>query len=393
MAGEITLTAALRSNLQSLQKTTTLLDITQGHLATGKKVNSALDDATAFFASQALSDRAGDLNRLLDGIGQSVQVLKAADQGITSLTNLVEQAQSIAETARDQASGAAAITSGNISATEQADLTTIAGIATGDQFSLQAGTGNPITTFTISTGDSLSDLASQINGTSGFSAQIVAEGAAGASTDRRLEIRTTNGEDLISAEVTNTPLATLGALADSSGTFAGTEAATSQPPQDRVQLESDFNAIRTQIDQLIQDTGFRGTNLLNGDGLTVQFNEKNTSSITVAGTTFDSSGLNISAATFDTDANIQLSLDGLTASLDQLRSQARTFGGNLSIIQNREDFTKGIINTLQEGSDKLVLADPNEEAAKLLSLQTSQQLGITSLSLASQAQQSVLRLF
>jgi len=381
----VTLTAALRSNLNSLQRTQSVLDVTTQRLATGKKVNSALDDPTAFFASQALSNRAGDLNRLLDGMGQGIQVLKAADAGISALTDLVEQAQSIAETARDQASGAAVDTSNDLISTEQADLTTLAGVGAGDQFSLQAGTGNPTTTFTIQAGDSLADLANQINGTSGFSAQIVS-GTGATTTNRRLEIRTTNGEDLISAEENNTPLAGL-------GLNVGTTAAANQPPVDRVELEADYNAVLTQIDQLIQDTGYRGTNLLNGDSLSVQFNENNTSSITVAGATFDSAGLNINSATFDSDANIQASLDELSAGLDSLRSQARTFGGNLATIQGREDFTSNIIATLQEGSDKLTLADANEEGAKLLSLQTSQQLGITSLSLASQAQQSVLRLF
>lgn len=384
MAGEVTLTAALRSNLLSLQKTQGLLDLTQQRLSTGRKVNSALDDPTAFFASQALSNRAGDLSRLLDSMGQGIQVLKAADSGISALTKLVEQAQSIAETARDQSSGAAVITSSDISAADQADLTA-ALVAGGDQFSLQAGTGNPTTTFTISAGDSLADLANQINSTAGFSAQIVAASGA-TTTDRRLEIRTTNGEDLIATDVTNTPLAAFGLA-------TGTTAAATQPPPDRVTLEADFNQIRTQIDELIQDTGYRGTNLLGGDSLTVQFNETNTSTITVAGVTFDSAGLNLAAATFDTDANIQTSLNEITAALDTLRSQARTFGGNLTVIQNREDFTKNLVNTLEEGSDKLTLADANEEGAKLLALQTAQQLGITSLSLASQAQQSVLRLF
>ena len=385
MSGEVTLTAALRANLNSLQRTQTLLDQTQNRLATGRKVNSALDNPNAFFAAQALTNRAGDLGRLLDGIGQSIQVLKAADQGIEALTNLVEQAQSIAETARDQASGAAVITSGDIVAADQADLTNNAGIAANDQFSLQAGTGNPTTTFTISAGTSLADLANQINATAGFSAQIV-DGTGATTSNRRLEIRTTNGEDLITAEVTNTPLAALGLA-------VGTTAATGQPPTDRVDLEADFNSVRTQINQLVQDTGFRGTNLLNGDSLTVQFNETNTSSLTVAGVTFDSAGLGVAAANFGTDATIQTSLNEITAALDSLRSQARTFGGNLSTIQNREDFTTNLINTLKEGSDKLTLADANEEGAKLLALQTSQSLGITSLSLASQAQQSVLRLF
>ena len=76
-----------------------------------------------------------------------------------------------------------------------------------------------------------------------------------------------------------------------------------------------------------------------------------------------------------------------------MRSQASTFGSSLSIVQNRQDFTKAMINTLQTGADNLILADTNEEAANMLALQTRQQLSQTALSLASQADQAVLRLF
>ncbi|MCJ7833350.1 MAG: flagellin, partial [Deltaproteobacteria bacterium] len=76
-----------------------------------------------------------------------------------------------------------------------------------------------------------------------------------------------------------------------------------------------------------------------------------------------------------------------------LRSQAKAFGSNLSIVQTRQDFTKNLINTLQVGADNLTLADMNEESANMLMLQTRQSLGTTSLSIASQAAQAVLRLF
>ena len=388
MSSDVTLTAAVRTNLLSLQNTQSLLDTTQLRLSTGRSVNSALDDPNAFFAAQGLTNRADDLSRLLDGIGQSIQVIEAADNGITALTNLLEQAQSIAETARDQASGSAVDTSANIATGVQNDLTSGA-ISDGDQFTLQAGTGQPSVTFTINSGDSLADLATQINSTSGFSAQIVDQDGAGAATDRRLEIRTTNGEDLIGVD-TDGALTALGF-----GTLGGggTVTASTGVPEDRVQLEADFENIRTQIDQLVQDTGFRGTNLLNGDSLSVQFNEDNSSLLNISGVDFDSAGLNIGAATFDSDANIQNSLDQLGAALDTVRAQARTFGSNLSVLQNRQEFTEQTVNTLVTGADQLTLADLNEESARLLSLQTTQQLGITSLSLASQAQQSVLSLF
>lgn len=106
MAKEVTLTAALRTNLLSLQGTQKLLDQTQLRLATGKKVNGALDNANAFFASQSLTNRANDLSRLQDGIGQSIQVLKAADQGIQTITSFLEQMQAVAQEALDQANAA-----------------------------------------------------------------------------------------------------------------------------------------------------------------------------------------------------------------------------------------------------------------------------------------------
>jgi len=83
----------------------------------------------------------------------------------------------------------------------------------------------------------------------------------------------------------------------------------------------------------------------------------------------------------------------LGTALNSVRSQSSTFGSSLSIVQNRQDFTKAMINTLQSGADGLTLADSNEEGANLLALQTRQQLSTTALSLASQASQAVLRLF
>ena len=101
--GDVVLSAGVRQNLLSLQNTAQLMSLTQNRLATGKKVNSALDNPASFFTSQSLNNRAGDLNALLDSIGQAQQTLKAADQGITSLTKLVESAKSIAKQARQAA--------------------------------------------------------------------------------------------------------------------------------------------------------------------------------------------------------------------------------------------------------------------------------------------------
>src|SRR6201985_280650 len=92
----ITLSASVRQNLLALQSTASLLATTQNDLATGNKVNSALDNPTEYFTAQSLNNRAGDIANLLDGIGNGIQVLQAANTGLTSLQSLVANAQSIA---------------------------------------------------------------------------------------------------------------------------------------------------------------------------------------------------------------------------------------------------------------------------------------------------------
>ncbi|HEX2655267.1 MAG TPA: flagellin, partial [Xanthobacteraceae bacterium] len=128
--------------------------------------------------------------------------------------------------------------------------------------------------------------------------------------------------------------------------------------------------------------------------------ERNTSSITIKGVTFDSAGLGLSnvdgntvAAGFQDNASVDATVDKINAGLTKLRAQASAFGAQLTTIQTRQDFTTNVINTLQKGSDDLTLANTNEEGANLLALQTRQQLGTTALSLSNQQQQAVLRLF
>lgn len=163
----------------------------------------------------------------------------------------------------------------------------------------------------------------------------------------------------------------------------------------RAALATQFGTLRGQIDQLITDTGYGGKNLLNGDSLTVSFNEDGSSSLSVTGVTYDSAGLSIAAAanSWAADADIDAAKTAIDAAMKTLRTQAATFGSSLSVVQSRQDFTKGMINTLNEGANKLTEADLNEESAKLLALQTRQQLGMTALSLTNQSQQSILRLF
>jgi len=164
----------------------------------------------------------------------------------------------------------------------------------------------------------------------------------------------------------------------------------------RAAAEAQFNTLRTQIDQLSADASFNGNNLLQGDDLSAIFNSAGTSSLTITGVTYDSAGLGINAATsgaFQSNTAIQSTLSELDTAISTLRTQASTFGSNLSVVETRQQFTNNLINVLETGAGNLTLADTNEEGANLLALQTRQQLSSVSLSLASQADQAVLRLF
>ena len=166
------------------------------------------------------------------------------------------------------------------------------------------------------------------------------------------------------------------------------------PNATRANLQTQYNALLTQIDQLAADASYNGINLLNGDNLKVVFNESSSSSLTIQGVKFNAAGLgltSISGNGFQDNHNVDTTLDTVQNALVALRSQASAFGSNETTVEARQDFTKNLINTLQTGSDNLVLADTNQEGANLLALQTRQQLSITSLSLASQADQAILK--
>lgn len=187
----------------------------------------------------------------------------------------------------------------------------------------------------------------------------------------------------------------LPALGLTAGTTNPTPTVTG-PNATRTSLTNDYNELLNQITQLARDASYNGVNLLNSDNLGVIFNEDGSSSLTIDGVDFTAAGLGLTPLTgnalqINSDVNAVIAqIDAATA---QLRAQASAFGSNLSIVQARQDFTKNLINVLQSGADNLVLADSNEEGANLLALQTRQSLSTTSLSMAAQADQNVLRLF
>ncbi len=256
----------------------------------------------------------------------------------------------------------------------------------GDTLDITVGTNSTLSiTFGTGTGqvNTLSELNTALSALAGGSASVDSQTGA-------INITATNGTDNIVVAEGNAREAA------AFGLTAGTTTSTTTNSAQRTSLEDQFNDIRTQIDQLSRDASFNGNNLLQGDNLNVIFNEDGTSSLDIDGVTFNSAGLGINAAatgSFQTDANINISLNELTNALATIRSQASTFGSQLSTVEIRQEFTKDLINTLETGAANLTLADTNEEGANLLALQTRQQLSSTALSLASQADQNVLRLF
>lgn len=560
MSSDVVLSAALRNNLQSLQNTQRLIDTTQLRLATGLKVNSALDNPQNFFTAQALNNRAGDLGRLLDGISQSIRTIEEADKGVTALTKLIEQSQSIVQSARDElaSSEGEARLVGNVDLrnTGTGDLVADLGIANGATLDIITtdDAGNQITQqVTIDTGDTAYSLAAEItnafadNENGEVKASVTSEGflsieskggrsfrlvdeattaitqagldalgigdyfvtetrTGAATTDLTATIVAGNtvssislyegagdlveaGDAIGGAGVTytdadgNTALSlTTGSLGITVTRVDGTTQSSTVVPvagsfQDFVdsinedsnlnqlvqaefdsktgqlrltslsdqvanveinvagataadtigfgfgdpsgnldpitagagaedisirfnsstaaldQLAADYNTLRAQIDTLVADAQYRGINLLNGDDLVTFFNENNTSSLRTSGSIFTADGLGITQAAFRSSEQIELTAAQSRDALSAVRSFGSTLANNLSIIQTRRDFTEGTITTLKAGADDLTVADQNEEGANLLALQTRQQLGVTSLSLAAQSQQSVLRLF
>lgn len=572
---KIALTASMRSNLLSLKNTQSLMDKTQDRLSTGYKVNSAMDNPSSYFTAQALNSRADDLSTLMDSIGQAISTLEVADKGITSLQKFVEQAKSVANSARDTANVSAKTKSSIKFDLDNLKSQIVAGKAVpnaeeGETMTIRVGDSTKLTgTVNVKEDSKLVDLGLEQAGGAGVIGSIVVDGteykintgadansmettfntpgifkvknAVNDGTDTTYTLEDANGNEYsyvvteatvtalkdaefakvtdgkitvsedgkttfagtVAKDDTNATAATAkldtatinvakdatiadfakivetmigtkvfdasveesnlvfktldttsievkGTIAEKlgmdkgqtitlakddtaeslrlkindldgvsaefddkgrlvikseqgddlviSGTLAdklGVSGAATNGSNERATYAKQFDAILTQINELVQDTSYKGINLLNGDNLTVVFNEDRTSTLELKGVTFDATGLGFTTAKnewIDNDS-IDTALDQISKATSSLRAQASEFGQNLSTVQIREDFTENMVNQLTTGADKLTLADMNEEGANMLALQTRQQLGINSLSLASQASQSVLKLF
>jgi flagellin len=510
---DITLSAAVRQNLLTLQTTADFMSGVQNKLATGKKVNSALDNPNSFFTASGLNARASDLGTLLDDMGQSVQTIKAADKGITTITELVKSAKAKANQALQTQSQ---YERKQFAAQYNDLLSQIEAVAKDSSYkgkNLLAGAGNDLTTIfnedstskltmeavdftetSLSNGLNLSDLVEGQGGATAFnltgskttitltgtdgalnSSSKLAEASAIASLSTSLEFvdrsestpsaqliggaPTVNGgqtvqelvntlndlngvraefddktgeltiysnEDMLISEVgvggLSTPV-TIGTAASVNASHLNTTSAklidsASFAVGDTLSLTDGNNYelgslevdADTTVDDLVNfvndfqgvDASFNNStgrlSILSETDLTLGSNRGGGTNTDFNATDFgaNNTGVVLSAledSSFATDNDINRVVDRLNNALSTLRFQASEFGTNLSTIQHRQDYTTAMINTLQEGAGELTLADTNMEGANLLALQTRQQLASTSLSFASQADQTVLSLF
>ena len=184
------------------------------------------------------------------------------------------------------------------------------------------------------------------------------------------------------------------------------QSALSAGTTDAISFASAYNTVMTQINEMAADSGYKGVNLLQSGELTVQFAptaDESTLHLSGFGSTaaeFSISGMSDAgtgagwvSGTDVSTSTIQSAIDCIETAIASLRTEAKVMSNNLGIITAREEFTSQMINTLDDGAAKLTEADMNEEGANMLMLQTRQALGTTSLSLAGQAAQGVLRLF
>ena len=338
---DITLSSGIRQNLLSLQQTSADLTTTQEQLATGKKVNSAADNPSSYFTSQNLTNSANSLSALLDQIGQGQQTINAATDGLTGISSLLQQALATVQQAQQASPTTAASTTGTVA------LTTV---NAGGNLVLNVGASSY--TVSITASELISAIEANINGTTGLGST----GALTATDDGSGHLVLTANSASSSVTVVSGAEAT--ALGLSSTPVYGQSATRST-------LQTNYNGLLTQINQLAGDATYNGINLLNGDNLTINFNQSASSSLTIQGVTFNASGLSLSSiagtggASFQNDTTLTSTVTALNAAIGSVQSQTETFGTNSGVIGTRQTFTTNLINTLQTGAANLVAVDQN----------------------------------
>lgn len=332
---DISLTAGIRSNLLQLKQTSSQFEQTTSRLASGKKVNSAIDNPTNFFAATNLTDRAEGLTARLDGMGQAVQRIQAADAGITSVRGYLSAMKGLVNSAL-----------GNTDSDARADL--------GKQFN---------------------ELIKQIDTTaadSGYAGINLIQDDGKTGESETVQFNETFDDSTLEVQGFNIQ----------GGTYTDNESIAD------VEASNIEGVTGINVEGVSAGAAGAGLVIASGDSA-IGIQDYDSTGMTSTGSGA-AAGVDWSGDGYkDTLANVIKQIEAFD---NELKSQASNLATNLSTITNRENFTNEMVNTLQEGSDKLTLADLNEEGANLLALQTSNQLATQSLSLASQQSQSVLQL-
>jgi len=365
---DVTLSAAIRGNLLSLQATGSLVDRTNTRLSTGLKVSSAVDDAVAYFQSKSLHDRASDLTGRKDGIDQGISSLNSAIGGLSSVETVLNQMKGIMLSAKS-ASAADRASLGTQLETLGAQLNYLANDTSYQGLNLiNATTANIKVQFSEKTAAVLqvdgvdvrisSALMMTANGAYAATGMADAHQLAIIGGAKAWGLTADSGVTTTIVTVNNT---LYGGLTTDTVTTGG------------------YGTAGVTTGVITAATTIYGS----GGGLTVGI----TTSGTTAGSMAGFSDVGTSVSIFD--SYIAMFDSGISS----VRTSTATIGASVALLQTRADFTKTYINTLQTGGDKLVLADLNAEGANLVSLQTRQQLGIQALSFANRSEQGILSLF
>lgn len=383
--GDITLSAAVRGSLLSLQNTTSLVERTQGRLSTGLEVASAIDDPVAFFQAKSLSDRAFDFNEKKDGIDQGVSTVTAALGGLESIEAIVRQLKGVA-TSLKSATGTQFTDLVSQYGTLRGQIGELANDATYQGTNLIDNTSETLSvSFSDQTSSQLT-ISANNSGETGLGLDVVAVATDTSFTyAKRTAVDVTDGNT-----VTVTYQGTGGAAVSDTTAFSvqyGTRALSvfavdSSTTTDDVKTLTSGQILTITLESAL-GTGIGTANGFAAVGV-------NTGSTAV---TIDAEAVSTNFITEGVTSTIDPIITELDASLTTLRARTQTLGSNVALLQTRLDFTEDYVNTLEIGAGKLTLADLNEEGANLLALQTRQQLGISALAFAGQAEQGILGLF
>jgi len=367
----VNLSSNARTGLTVLRNVADQMATTQSRLVTGKAVNSPLDNVSKFFTASSMDSRAASIDSLMDNINKAQSSMKAASEGIKGIQGLIKEARGLTSQA---------LTSTKLDQTKVAGTNNVTGatvITAADTLTITNASGGTYAYVAPGGGGTVQGFIDGINADSdvGVKAAIV---------DNKLTLTSATGEAITIAG-TGTGLSAAGFTA------ATTQANTNST---RAALATQFDALRTEIDQIAKDAGINGLNLLGGDVIQLPLNENGSSKTTITGTTVNATSLGVSTAagTWQTDTNIDASLKSLIAAGNSLEATAASFSSNQAIISARKDFNSSLSDILKSSSSQLTAADMDQEAANLVALQTRQQMATTALSIMQSSETTALSL-